>query len=270
VADEFPVWGADFASLAIAVIVLNQIVGPPAFKWAIKRVGEAHGRAEGAGLDDSRQVLILGMGQRALNLEKRLTRHGWQVQIICLSKKFAARARAENGILVRVVDALGPNALTSDEVKGVDTVVAMLPTDEQNYRACELAYEYIGADKIVAFVRDPAQINRFRALGVSVVEQTTATINLLEEFVRSPASTSLFLGESEGKDVVELKVTDRKLDGVAIRELHLVGDVLILSIRRHGDILVTHGYTRLKLGDRVTVLGTPEAIDAAEMRLAGF
>ncbi|MDY6973662.1 MAG: cation:proton antiporter, partial [Thermodesulfobacteriota bacterium] len=32
---EFPEWGTPFATVIIAVIVLNQIVGPPMFKWAL-------------------------------------------------------------------------------------------------------------------------------------------------------------------------------------------------------------------------------------------
>ncbi len=40
VAVAFPEWGSAFASLMISVIVLNQIVGPPFFKWAIHLAGE--------------------------------------------------------------------------------------------------------------------------------------------------------------------------------------------------------------------------------------
>ncbi len=40
VAVAFPEWGAAFASLMISVIVLNQIIGPPLFKWAIQLAGE--------------------------------------------------------------------------------------------------------------------------------------------------------------------------------------------------------------------------------------
>ncbi|MCK5170384.1 MAG: cation:proton antiporter, partial [Bacteroidales bacterium] len=42
VAEGFPDWGGQFVTIIIAVIVLNQLVGPPLFKWAIKLVGESH------------------------------------------------------------------------------------------------------------------------------------------------------------------------------------------------------------------------------------
>jgi Kef-type K+ transport system membrane component KefB len=50
VAVAFPEWGAAFSSMMISVIVLNQIVGPPFFKWAMYLAGEALPR------DDTRQL----------------------------------------------------------------------------------------------------------------------------------------------------------------------------------------------------------------------
>jgi Kef-type K+ transport system membrane component KefB len=39
---EFPVWGGDVATLVIAMIAVNQLLGPPAFRWALLRAGESH------------------------------------------------------------------------------------------------------------------------------------------------------------------------------------------------------------------------------------
>ena len=42
VSSDFPGWGESFAALMIAVIVINEMVGPLFFKNAITRSGEAH------------------------------------------------------------------------------------------------------------------------------------------------------------------------------------------------------------------------------------
>jgi Kef-type K+ transport system membrane component KefB len=42
VGEEFPAWGPDVATLIIALIAVNQIVGPPAFRWAIVKAGESY------------------------------------------------------------------------------------------------------------------------------------------------------------------------------------------------------------------------------------
>jgi Kef-type K+ transport system membrane component KefB len=38
--ENFPIWGNSVASVIIAMIVVNQLVGPPAFRWAVIRAGE--------------------------------------------------------------------------------------------------------------------------------------------------------------------------------------------------------------------------------------
>jgi len=40
--DGFPIWGEAVATVIIAMIAVNQLVGPPAFRWALVRTGESH------------------------------------------------------------------------------------------------------------------------------------------------------------------------------------------------------------------------------------
>lgn len=42
VRERFPVWGMHVATIIIATIAVNQILGPPAFRWALIRSGESH------------------------------------------------------------------------------------------------------------------------------------------------------------------------------------------------------------------------------------
>jgi Kef-type K+ transport system membrane component KefB len=47
VRERFPVWGVQVAAIIIAMIAVNQLVGPPAFRWALLRAGESHAPARG-------------------------------------------------------------------------------------------------------------------------------------------------------------------------------------------------------------------------------
>jgi Kef-type K+ transport system membrane component KefB len=42
VRERFPVWGIQVATVIVAMIAVNQLVGPPAFRWALIRAGESH------------------------------------------------------------------------------------------------------------------------------------------------------------------------------------------------------------------------------------
>jgi hypothetical protein len=41
VMSRFPDWGAALATTIVAIIAVNQLIGPIAFKFALNRVGEA-------------------------------------------------------------------------------------------------------------------------------------------------------------------------------------------------------------------------------------
>jgi len=45
VRDNFPVWGDPVATIIIAMIAVNQLIGPPAFRWALLKAGESHAPA---------------------------------------------------------------------------------------------------------------------------------------------------------------------------------------------------------------------------------
>ena len=157
------------------------------------------------------------------------------------------------------------NELQAFGVGEAGAVVTML-SDEDNYRICELAYEHFGTDNLVVRLNDLANYDRFRELGAFTVRPSTAIISLLDHFVRAPSSVSLLLGMEENHDIIDLEVRNPNLAGMAVRDLHLPSDALILSVRRAGHIIITHGYTDLQIGDWVTVVGSLDSLEALELR----
>jgi Trk K+ transport system NAD-binding subunit len=79
--------------------------------------------------------------------------------------------------------------------------------------------------------------------------------------VRSPVATSLLLGMEVDQDIVDIELRNPNLDGITLRDLRLPLDTLIQSIHRNGHMIISHGYTHLELGDRVTVVGSVESLE---------
>jgi Trk K+ transport system NAD-binding subunit/Kef-type K+ transport system membrane component KefB len=262
VAVAFPGWGQEFATLAIAVVMMNQLIGPPFFKWALYLVGEAHPRAEPYEFDGMREVIIFGVDNQSLALARQLKAHRWGVKLADIEAGRIERL-VWPGVETHVLTSLSVQALQALDIERTDTIIAMLD-DESNYRICELAYEEFGTAHLVARLYDRQNLERFRALGVVTVDPSTAMINLLDHYVRSPSATALLLGQETNQDVIEVTVRNHALHGTALRDLPLPGNTLILSIRRHGRLLLSHGYTRLELGDEVTVVGQPDSLEEVQ------
>lgn len=101
------------------------------------------------------------------------------------------------------------------------------------------------------------------------IETSKAENSLLDHLVLSPHSTSLLLGLEEGRDVAEVQIGNPNLHGATLSELVLPEDALVLSLRRGSNTLITHGDTRLRLHDWLTVLGSDGCLEEVAVRFEG-
>jgi Trk K+ transport system NAD-binding subunit len=264
VAVEFPTWGEAFSTVIIAVIVVNQIIGPPFFKWVINRVGESHLRATPAAFDGVRDALIFGLKAQSVTLARQLQKHDWQVKLVCLNHAEVEKIDATD-LDVELVDNLDLETLQALDGANTDAIVCFLP-NELSYQVFETVYENFGTKTLVARLRDCIDYERFKELGVLVVEPRTAVVSLLEHFVRAPVGTSLLLGRDEGQDMIDQEVRNPNISGLTLRDLRLPLDVLVLSIERGGQTLVSRGFTKFQLGDRVTMVGPREKLEEVMLR----
>lgn len=267
ISSKFPEWGAEFATIIIAVIVLNQFVGPPLFKWALNLVGESHHRAQVPEFDGIKDALIFGLEGQSLALARQLISHGWEAEVATLIPKKELYEIPE-AVKHFLLD-LSPESLQKLPLKKVDALVLLL-SDEENYQICEWVYEHIGTKEIIVRLTDRANIPKFHELGALIVEPNSAMVSLLDHFVRSPMAASLLLGMEESQDTVDVEVRDRSLQGRYIRDLRLPSDLIILSVKRKDQMILSHGYTRLRVGDTVSVVGSPESIEILRIKFEEF
>jgi Trk K+ transport system NAD-binding subunit/NhaP-type Na+/H+ or K+/H+ antiporter len=263
VAGEFTAWGMEFATVIIAVIVMNQIIGPPLFKWAIEYVNEGHVRAISPEMRTTRSALIFGLESQSLALARQLHEHNWNVKIATLKSDIGDMETS--GINIHQISSLTMEAMEELDAYKAETIVTML-SDEENYHICEQAFENIGTKDIVVRLHDRKYFDRFHELGALIVEPSTAMVSLLDHFVRSPHATSLLLGMEENQDTVMLEVQNPNLHRMALRNLHLPHDVIVLSVTRGGQMIISHGYTRLRKNDIVTLVGSSESLENVRLR----
>ncbi|MCK5836043.1 MAG: cation:proton antiporter [Desulfobacula sp.] len=260
---EFPEFGIPFATIIISVIVLNQIVGPPLFKLAIQLMKEDHPKADDGMFEGVKKVVIFGVDGQASALAMSLSSQDWDVRL------------AFNG-MNKPIDDFGDikvhhlHDLTVPELNRIKcneagALVAML-SDRENYQICEIAYENYGNQTLIARLNNHVNLVKFEKLGVLIVDPSTAIVGLLDHFVRSPAAASLLMGMHEERTIVDLRIQNPDLSGLALRDLRLPFDLVIMSIRRRGVLFVPHGFTRLEAGDLITVVGSVDSIKELSLR----
>jgi len=266
IAAEYPGWGTEFATIMISVIILNQVVGPPLFKWALHLVGEAHVKPDGT-FDVERKVLIFGWENQSLALANQLSKQNWKVEFVVADPTVEVLGNKD----FKVHEYTGSDhlSLRKFSAETADTILCLL-SDEMNYDICETAYEHFGTKHLIVRLNEREYYKKFHNIGVMVMDPATAMVSLMEHFVRSPIATSLLLGMDEGQDTIDIELRNSDFHGLTLRDLRLPSDVIILSVTRGDHPIISHGYTRLRLGDIVTMVGSNESLDKVRLNLQGY
>lgn len=263
VANEFPGWGDQFATVIIALIVINQFIGPPLFKWAIYQVGEDRSKAATPEFDGIRDATIIGFESQSVALAHQLLENGWEVQLATL--KDIGTFQEPDGINMVYLKDLSLKELKKVQADKSEAIVCML-TDEQNLDICEIAYNKFGTKDLIVRLNQRYNSQKFLGLNAKIVDPSTAIVSLLDHFVRSPQAASLLLGMSKGKDTRDLEILNPDLHGITLRDLRLPADVIILSVVRGGQTIITHGYTRLRIKDTITVVGSIKSLNQMQLK----
>lgn len=262
ISDVFPGWGQQFETIVIAIIVINQLVGPPLFKWALNYVKESHLRSKVPEFDGTRDAIIFGLEDQSVSLANQLKKHNWDSKIINFDTK---NEKEVNDFDVINLPSISLKSIKSLKLEKSEAIILML-SDEDSYKLADLIYEHIGTKDVIVRLNDRNNFDKFHKLGALIIEPATALVSLLDHFVRSPNAASLLLGMDEGQDSMDLEIRNQDIHGMRLRDLRLPADVLVLSIKRKGQLLVSHGYTRMRLGDTITLVGAENSLEALKFK----
>jgi len=262
ISHEFPIWGHQFETIVIAIIVINQLIGPPLFKWSLNYVKESHLRAKTPKFDGTQDAVIFGLENQSIALAQQLQKNKWTARIINIEKK--SKKDVKDLEIINLSE-INLNSLKKLQIEKTEAIILML-SDELNYKLAELIYEKIGTKDVIVRLNSRDNFEKFHKLGTLIIEPATAMVSLLDHFVRSPSATSLLLGMDDGQDTIDIEIRNQDIHGIRLRELRLPSDVLVLSVKRKGQLIVSHGYTRLRLGDIITMVGSDISLNEIKFK----
>jgi trk system potassium uptake protein TrkA len=213
------------------------------------------------------RVVVVGSRPSAGPLARRLRDHGLDVVLVCGDATQNQQAMSLDVPVVSRSDSLA-DALRQGDVRQARTVVAMEDKDEENLRICRMARHIYGVEIAVAWVRDPAQNDKFRKLGARVVNPAYSAMLIIESMVLNPGTFSLTPDVDETQAVHEVKLQNPRLVGRPLHEVRLPGVATLLMIQRGGSVLVPDRDTVLRANDVITLAGVEEDVDKAARLLA--
>ena len=214
----------------------------------------------------SRFTLAIGVTDLSLAVAQELRAHGDTVRFVEPQPSPAQRA-VTSGFEVLAADQTA-EGLRSLGIADTDSVLLLGEQDEENLELATLVRQLCDSN-VVVYVKDPEYLDSYETLGVQPFIGAMFRATIIALLARNPDAFRLLTSTNDERDVMEVRLENRSLAGVLVRNLRLPGDYLVMSIRRHGELIVPHGNTVLEFGDRLTILGSNERMREMKEWLEG-
>jgi Kef-type K+ transport system membrane component KefB/Trk K+ transport system NAD-binding subunit len=206
-----------------------------------------------------RKFVIVGAGKVPRLVAKRIADHGEEVLMI--DRDPARRdAVAALGLPFLQGDATDPATWVDLKPESIQAVAALLPDDEINRRVCRLAQTELGVGHVVVRLHDATEASSFAHKGIKVVNPTLSPVVELEYLLLYPSVSSLMTDLEDEHDVREVRLGCRELTGRPLGDLQLPEGVMVVLVRRDGDVIYPRSNTVFQLGDQLTLMGPLEGV----------
>lgn len=164
-----------------------------------------------------------------------------------------------NALVIRG-DATEVRYLEETQLERAEVFVATTGADDANFVACQLARNTFDVPRIISRVNKPRNEELFRRLNIEAVSTTSLISRLIRESLTVGELIHLTTLRAGKVNLVEVDIPSELDHGLRrISELELPEDSVLVCVFRADEIVIPRGPTRLKAGDQVIALTTPEA-----------
>ena len=215
--------------------------------------------------------IILAGGRRiTYNLAKMLISKGSNVVIINKDKPFCEELARDVKALIINGDASKIEILQRAEIFENDIMLALTPQDEDNLIISQLCIRVLNVMNVYTLVNDPENVEVFNQLGIkNVISMTEMLSGLIEQRVSSRLTNIMSFEKGKGL-VLQLTVEENfPANGIMLKDLGLPKGAIIGAITRDEELIVPHGETVLKTGDRLAIMCKPSVQTKTVKIIAG-
>jgi len=206
-----------------------------------------------------RRFIVVGAGKAPRLLARRIQGHGQAVEVI---DRDPQRKDVLEGMGLHFIqgDATSRALWNELEPDTIQAVAVMLPDDDDSLQVVALLRDGLGIERVVARVHDATRSQEFSELGVGVVNPSLSPVVELEYQLLYPSVTSLIADLEDEHEVVEVKLGCEVYADTPLREMSLPDGVMVVLVRRNGDVISPRGDTRLQIGDQLTLIGSVDGV----------
>jgi trk system potassium uptake protein len=212
-------------------------------------------------------VVIAGGGKVGRYIAVDLLAEGHDVTIIEKQEGRCEQLLRDHDLLVIHGDACDVRYLEQARPERADVFVATTGDDDDNFVACQLAITTYAVPRVISRVNTPRNEEIFHRMKIEAVSTTTLISRLIREQLSVGELIHLTTLRAGKVNLVEIDIPpSASIPRHTVADLHLPREAVLVCIFRGEQTIIPRGETKLRPGDQVIALTTPELED--ELRAA--
>ncbi|MGD6792910.1 monovalent cation:proton antiporter family protein [Metabacillus indicus] len=239
----------------ILTAVLTSIFTPIGFKKLFP---------EKLGSKKKLKVAFIGANQMTLPVTRELNPNLYETIIYHTHVDKNEQQIAESLFQIEDLENYSIETLQDKGVFDSDILIAATGDEDANAEIALMAKE-LEVERVIASIASPLLDEQLKAKNIDVFSVLLSTKTLLRALIEAPGIMKI-LTQSESA-LFQIKMNNRRYDGMVLRSFPFTGDVIFVRIFRENESIVPHGDTELKRGDLLILTGSSEYIDELRQEL---
>jgi len=205
-------------------------------------------------------IIVIGGGSIGKSLVNHLISEGHEVVIVERDDD-RSKSLAENlDAIVIHGDGSSTDILKDAGIERADGVAVLTSDDNTNLTICQILKKF-NVPKIVAKVNEPDKKDLYISLEITAaISIVSAAVSQIKNVLTKDRGRSMMSIAGGNAEVIEIKVTNSKLDGKKVRNIGLPYGALIAVVYRKGEVIIASDDTILNKDDVLTVVTKTDVI----------
>ncbi len=212
------------------------------------------------------KIIILGAGRTGSSVAKHLASEDNDVVVV--DKDWMLLQELQDRVDISTATGVGPHPATLEQADtaSADLLIAVMPRDEDNMVACQIAWSLYRTPLKIARIRDTDYLSDEELFNqdnipIDVVIRPEALVTrYIQSFVEYPGANLVHDFADGAAQLVSVTVQpDAKALGYTVRKLHEKFPLIrVLGLHRDGNLLIPDADTVIEEKDQVFYVSPPE------------
>jgi trk system potassium uptake protein len=205
-------------------------------------------------------VIVIGCGSIGKSLVNHLISEGHEVVIIESDDERAKSLAETLDAIVIHGDGSSTEVLKDAGLDRADAVAVLTADDNTNLTICQILKKF-KVPKIVARVNEPDKKDLYIGLEITAaISIVSAAVSQIKNALTKEKGRSMISIAGGNAEVVEIRLTNERLDGKKVKDVGLPFGALIGVVYRKGEVVIANDETILKKEDVLTVITKTDVI----------